>query len=721
MRDHIRAMRSEAEVFADLSALCRSEGYVHALAYLCFRNNIVGYAEELRPEDMARLLSPEALIRTEISTLIGLMIQAEVNWAKPSADVIQQQIDRTEALLEELHETFRPAMTATLIEAMKSPDPEFNPFKRGELLREAIFYCGESAYNFQYRDIAPRKYAADDAWLQTNKAFSIHTARDVAHAVERIQGEKIASTLEQMARLPPPEWSFLSGFTFGLSEVAAASGLEVSTVESVLNAFTVPAGEKNERFCALSDFNVANATPILKFNEDFVSFQSYSLAAALYESPFYWMAADKKYAPTAMQNRGSFTEAFCRERLELVFGKDRVHSNVDIFQSKAKKVGEIDVLVLFGDRAIIVQAKSKRLTLEARKGNDGQLRDDFKKSVQDASDQGLTCAHRLTDPNVTLVGPDGREIRASHNVREIYILCVVSDHYPSLNFQARQFLAFETTKVIQPPLVLDIFGLDAMSEMLSTPLRFLSYLNRRGYYADKFLASHELIVLSYHLKHNLWLEDDVGMMYLADDLSADLDVAMAVRRNGVRGQRTPNGMLTRLISTSLGRIVAEIESRPDPGVIDFGFLLLALSEKAVKDVSRGIQKIGQLALSDQKAHDLTLTLDSASSGITIHSTDGPISVVKPDLQNHCERRKYIHKAKTWFGVCVHPSDESLRFGLKLEYEWEPNTRLEEMTRYMSRASDPAQSIESVGRTRKVGRNDPCPCGNGLKYKKCHGR
>jgi uncharacterized protein YecA (UPF0149 family) len=22
---------------------------------------------------------------------------------------------------------------------------------------------------------------------------------------------------------------------------------------------------------------------------------------------------------------------------------------------------------------------------------------------------------------------------------------------------------------------------------------------------------------------------------------------------------------------------------------------------------------------------------------------------------------------------------------------------------------------------KAGRNDPCPCGSGLKYKKCHGR
>ena len=27
----------------------------------------------------------------------------------------------------------------------------------------------------------------------------------------------------------------------------------------------------------------------------------------------------------------------------------------------------------------------------------------------------------------------------------------------------------------------------------------------------------------------------------------------------------------------------------------------------------------------------------------------------------------------------------------------------------------------AGKNAKVGRNDPCPCGSGKKYKKCHGR
>jgi preprotein translocase subunit SecA len=34
----------------------------------------------------------------------------------------------------------------------------------------------------------------------------------------------------------------------------------------------------------------------------------------------------------------------------------------------------------------------------------------------------------------------------------------------------------------------------------------------------------------------------------------------------------------------------------------------------------------------------------------------------------------------------------------------------------------AEKAQPVKReSKKVGRNDPCPCGSGKKYKKCHGR
>jgi hypothetical protein len=208
------------------------------------------------------------------------------------------------------------------------------------------------------------------------------------------------------------------------------------------------------------------------------------------------------------------------------------------------------------------------------------------------------------------------------------------------------------------------------------------------------------------------------MVWLESDISADLDVAMAVRREGVKGKETPDGILTRFKSTALGRIVKEIEAKPDPGTIDLGFLLLTLSEKTVLDVSRGIDKIAQLAQQDHKSHDLTIGLGSASAGLTIHCNEDPMSVAGPRLQRHSELRKYSQKANSWFGICIHPSNTSPRFGLCLDYQWEPSDRMDIMTRDLPTPGNLADSLASIGRRRKVGRNDPCPCGSGMKFKKC---
>lgn len=32
-----------------------------------------------------------------------------------------------------------------------------------------------------------------------------------------------------------------------------------------------------------------------------------------------------------------------------------------------------------------------------------------------------------------------------------------------------------------------------------------------------------------------------------------------------------------------------------------------------------------------------------------------------------------------------------------------------------------EKVDSAKRTKKIGRNDPCPCGSGKKYKNCHGK
>ncbi len=79
-------------------------------------------------EDMKHMFSPEHLLRTEISTLLGLMIKADINYSLPSPAVTQQYMERTEELLEELHRTIAasPLAGLDLQEAVKKG---INPFR----------------------------------------------------------------------------------------------------------------------------------------------------------------------------------------------------------------------------------------------------------------------------------------------------------------------------------------------------------------------------------------------------------------------------------------------------------------------------------------------------------------------------------------------------------------------------------------------------------------
>lgn len=715
-----KSTRPELEVFADLAAICCQPGYVHAIAHICFRDNVILHAGDMKEADMRKMFSPSRLIRTEINTLLGLMIKADIDWTLPAPRTLQEYMDATEKLLGELHHCLSGEFWSGLTkEAVESG---FNPFERGEVLREPIFYSGEAAYIFQYLDLATRKYAADSQWLQANRGFTIDHATRVAKAVEGVHSDRFGSIRDRMRNQHPDEWTMLPLFAFTADEIAAKANLATDIVERVLGAFELPSTERNEGFNALHDFNMITAMPLLRTpSGEFLSLQTYSLAEAIYEAPHHWMYQDEAYRPTLSKNRGDFTEDFVAERLGMVFGKDRVHLNVDIFKTKAAKVSDVDVLVVWGNRAIIVQAKSKRLTLESRKGNDQVIRSDFKKAVQVAYDQGAACAKSLIERDCRLVAADGRAVALPDDIREIYIFCVISDHYPALSFQARQFLKTESIERVQAPLVMDVFAVDAMTEMLQSPLQFLSYVNRRANYAEQLMASQELTILGYHLTKNLWVQPDVHLMHLCDDFSAGLDIAMAVRRAGVQGTATPEGVLTRFGKSTVGRIVQEIEARPEPATIDLGFLLLAMSEQAVTEMSRAVDRLAARTRADGKVHDLTFGFKEGS-GITFHCTDEPSSVAGPRLESYCTLRKYREKASQWFGLCMSSTGPDVRFGVSLVFPWNQDEQMDEKTRDMKEPDPIDQALQKlmIGRSRasKTGRNDPCPCGSGRKYKKC---
>jgi hypothetical protein len=381
--------KTEQAIFDELEELCTSPGYIQALAFICFNDNVVGIGDELSGQDLLKMHSEDRLIRTEIMTLIGLMAKCPIDFTLPEPATIQKYIEETDRLLKALHR----AMSSPFFDQItpeKVKDPTFNPFSYGSALREPIFYSGEAAYAFQLRDLAVPKYSADNAWLKQHKGFSINEAHRVVQSFTEVQNRNLTELLAALSQKPQAEWSVLEGFSVESDELVHASGLDMSVVKCVLSAFTLQIGDRNGEFRSLHDFNACTATPLIERESGaFILFSQHSVMQSLYESPFYWMKDDLQYMETAKTNRGRFTEEFVYERLVHVFGDKRVFQDVKVLESRGNELTDIDVLALFGNRAIVVQAKSKKLTLEARKGGDEQIKTDFKKAVQEAYDQAI--------------------------------------------------------------------------------------------------------------------------------------------------------------------------------------------------------------------------------------------------------------------------------------------------------------------------------------------
>lgn len=234
--------RNETEIFEELQKLCCSPGYIHAIAYFCWRDNLIRFAgDQVTENDVEHQYSHEKLLRTEISTLLGLMAKGDIDTNIPEPSTLQNYVDQTEALLHEMHMYLqKPWMAA--FEAMAHNPKKANrvdPFSTADGLREPIFYAGESAYNFQYEELAPQKYSADNAWLKSHVGFTIEEACIFARNLGELQIEKLMNLREAAQKLHPDQWTFLPGFVFNAQELEGPTKLPPEQIERILMAFTV--------------------------------------------------------------------------------------------------------------------------------------------------------------------------------------------------------------------------------------------------------------------------------------------------------------------------------------------------------------------------------------------------------------------------------------------------------------------------------------------------
>ncbi len=703
-----QTIRNEDEIFKDLENICSRESYLYAIAYFCLRDNTIKYKNKFSKKEVLQQFNPNRLVRTEISTLIGLAFKKDITSSNPSNREVIELIKTTEELLSELH-------FSMLAPDKKVNSSEFNisfPSIQNKI-KESVFYSGEGSYIYQYKEFSKIKFENDSLHLTNEFGFNISQAHDVFEAIERIHEKKINNF--QSKKKESKILESLEFFKFTLEELIHNSKKDKELIKAIINKFTCNKEDLKSKFNSLISFNPYNAFPIFELEENtFLCFQIYSLYEALYESPVFLLNENKKYSSTALKNRGYFTENFCFDKLKSIFGKNRVFSNIEIVNKKNEPLSEIDILVLYGDIAIIVQAKSKRLTIESRKGNLSMIQKDFKLAIQDAYDQASKTAISILNPNERYRNSKKESFEISNKIRKVYPIILLSDYYPSLSIQIKEFLKIEVIEGFSLPVITEIFTLDIICEFLSSPLYFLSYIDRRANYFHEIHITHELTTLSVHLTQNLWIEKGYHGVYYTEDCTSDLDAAVLARKYDLPGNKTPIGILTKFKGTLYQKIIDQLDHGESIQQIELGLFLLKLSEDSILDINSNLNLIFKQTLFDNGTHDFSLVFEDLSTGITFHTSFFNLVEANQILDRHCVARKYKSRIDKWFGIHIHPTTNNTQIINYLDNKWAYSIELERLSKdlKLNTIKPPNNNYKSMGR------NSLCACGSGKKYKKC---
>ena len=716
---HPQEYRSERAIIGDLESLVKEDGFVYTFCHMVIR------ALWMSPEEIADSDWHQRLNVQELSLLLGLMIKRPLGLTVlPSEETTNRQAAIAYDLLEELHRVQMFARSG----AAAGSHPDFQDwaadFRRsnddwmdsGRGMVEPIFYGGDGAYDFQYLEMAEKRYRNDEPWIRDHLGTSWESILEIAAQLKGLAQARAgrihaASTFQELSL------QCLAAFLFSPEDIANASR---DAVDSFLDAFSMAPGKANQEFRAIGDYNAAHSHPVIRLQGSrFFLPIFFNLAQSIYESPYYWMLKDGNYREKALSNRGDATEEIAFDLLTRVFGEENVRRGVKI-KNRNQDVTDIDVLALAGNKVVIVQAKSKKLTMASRGGDGESIKRDFQEAVQDAYEQALSSRKAVFEAGSSLTVGEEKLVRLKEIIDEAYLICLTGDHYPAVTTQVESYL--QKGEGDPYPLAMSIFDLDIVTFFLEGPFDLLYYLRQRSAHAAYFKSDSEMALLAFHLQNKLYPTEEAGITWIGQGFAGLIDTTFPVAKGHYPKTEAANRLFHQWRNEEFERLVRQVKVNDQPGLTDVLFFLFDLAGSGADNLIRMIKRTKRATRLDDNFHDASIPFPHDARGITFVSYPRTTNHVEErwyhDLfQNLAMARKYKSRADEWLALATR-SDDQGPFNL-LWYSkepWQPDPDLDNLARVLLK---PGRVIHASGR--KPGRNEQCPCGSGLKFKRCHGK
>lgn len=633
--------RSDEDIFADLRSLALSEGAMHEISAIIYRDWVLAIDTQVGKvmEEPTQRWSTDKLNTNELLLLIGLMVQSPSDQTYATINQKREFAAEADKLLRELHDRIN-ADAASVFDPSSQTFLEA-PNSLGTFAREAIYYGAASFYLHQFAKFARERYREDNTWLLQNAGLSIRPIIDIAQFIVRRVTEQmngIGHLMQEGAELTNGDLT--DSLLISKAKLQERFG---GKADAFIAKFATKATGANAEFTGPFCVNGVSIAPLIDIGDHLYVPNQYRLLESVYESPFYWMVSDDAYAGKHSKHRGAFLEGTAEHIFRRVFGSEGVFVNATFPAAENQIGGEVDVLVRYGEFAIVVQAKSKRITLKARAGDPGALKTDFKGAIQDPYQQALASCD-LIKTGAKCVDTNGSEITLPTSPR-VFPLVVLSDAFPAATALSRRLLY--RPEGSPAPVIWDIGVLDCVARILPTPIELLFYLKCRGEVFDTIISDSEFNYLGYHFGHKLALAPKADLMMIDRDFATVVDNFMIAADLDLDAER-PRSILEEIEIPLVSPLLAALKSAP-PEIAAVVIDLYDFSSAALEEVSKNILALRfEVAKNGEKLKAFSILTGNGGFSYIVSPGMSPAKLQAATAIGR--KNKYENSADRWYVI-----------------------------------------------------------------------
>ncbi len=397
-----------------------------------------------------------------------------------------------------------------------------------------------------------------------------------------------------------------------------------------------------------------------------------------------------------------------------------------IINEKGKQMRfETDGIVTYDNNLLIIEAKSNLFSFDARMGYFDRIKKNTRNIIDKAYNQAVRTKKYFFSKDIAEFRKKNGEsviIQNTKKYENVFLINTTLEKLGPLATRLNSVKMMNYLKGKEFPWSVFINDLRIISDLIDMPSSFLLYLKRRinANNHPYFLAKDEIDYLQFFLDNGLyldqqdWIKNSRIIPHFSNVLINDYYSHLRASKNKIEKPRFK-------ISQHLKRIIKRLEKTKKYKFSVITTHILGLPKFVHQEIIKGVYRTINLGRKDKLEHSFTYVgldekWDATGMIFYIHSSRNEEDTL--NAKEYLLLKKYQSRKDVWFLIyidLIFPNDFKVDFEI-YDHPWKYDLILEKKIEKMEKQG----LLKPIGYVKRPKRNDPCHCGSGKKYKKCHG-